>query len=311
MSTILLPYINPIKYHEVSPLEIPQYVSRHQDKYRFADTIPEWKEQIDYALPVHNTDRIPEQLTSDLGPVNLDILNAKGQTVYQDGFVQVLQDLNSPGRWVYEHDLDLSGLGLPEGIYYRKITAGTTSPTVLISEPLCICTRIENSLLLEYKHRTFYGDVFFETGYFPSIRVLGSLNLKSPASKDTLYEDQQLNETLLWSYPYDVWELIIGGAPGIPDYLIRKLNRIFGCSTLLIDGVAFAKNEGAKWEEKALENYPMRGWSIELREVLSRSSQVYENGAIQQKQFSIIAALDTKGFNTDSSGSEYRIIDII
>ncbi len=102
----------------------------------------------------------------------------------------------------------------------------------------------------------YYNDIIFETGFPPSLRVLGKIKYKSPASRDTIYEDQVLNQSILNSVPFRIWELTIGGSSGIPDYLIDKVNRILGCSNLLIDGRLFTKSEGAKLEERALEDYP-------------------------------------------------------
>lgn len=308
---LFIPYLNPVKYHPVAPQQLPQYMSRHIERYAFKDTVPEWEEQLDYPQLFQTTDRIVQQVISEIGGVQIQLLDNRGEVIYTDTFEQKLQVLNNPGQWVYEHDMNLPGLNLADGFYFLKLSAGSGSPTVLISEPIQICSFLPDTLYLEYYHRSYYGTTYFETGIHFFMRIPARIKLKSVQSNDTIYEDQPLNETLVWSYPYHIEGLAVGGSYGIPDYLIKRLNWIFGCSFTSLDGIQYTKNEGAKWEERAFENYPLRGWFLEVRESLSRSAQVYDESGMQDRRFSIVAALDTKGFNDQSTGSEYSIIDVL
>lgn len=307
MAKLYIPFINPIKYHELAPAQLPQYLSKSIERYPYLETIEEWEENISYPQLFQQSDTINQQLVTSYGPVNQKIIDADGRIYLNESFNQVIQNQQDTSEWVYENETAL--IALPKGYYFIKLTIGTTSPTILVSEPVFICTKIPYSVLLEYKHREYYGDVFFQTGISFSLRVLGKIKLKTPASKDTIYEDQPLNETLIWSYPYDVYDFLVGGSWGIPDYLIKRLNRVFGCSILSIDGTLYTKNEGAKWEDKSFDGYPLRGWTIELRETLGgRGSQVYENNALQERRVSIIATINTDGFAA-GGGSELPLED--
>jgi hypothetical protein len=286
---VTIPYLNPVKYHKLTPDEVPQYVSRHFERWREANTIRAWFEQVEYAQIWQKTDVIKQQILSDfeitdevyLQLIEADRDNDPGTLILSTTFSPVLQNVDNPGEWVYEKALNLSNLQStyllpvdpPDGLYFLKIVIGAA---VFISEPQLICESIENSLLLEYKHREYKGLVFFETGILFQQRVLGTLRYKNPAAKDTLYEDQELDETLLSSEAFDVYELIIGGSWGIPDYLVKRLNRIFSLSYKAIDGTQYEKNEGARFELKEIDGYPLKGLRIELREAEHSHSQSYE-----------------------------------
>lgn len=106
----------------------------------------------------------------------------------------------------------------------------------------------------------------FGTGFAPMLLVEGAIIYKSPASKDSDFEDQPLDLTLLSSVPFDLYELIIGDARGVPDYMIKMINRILSCKYKKIDNRYYEKSTGAKWEPNEQDGYPARGWRLEMRE---------------------------------------------
>jgi hypothetical protein len=72
--------------------------------------------------------------------------------------------------------------------------------------------------------------------------------------------------------------------------------------------VQYTKNEGAKWEEKAFDDYPLKGYQLEVRETLGRASQVYENGDLQVQSVSFFATIDMDGIASGGS-SELPVND--
>lgn len=300
MANVIIPYLNPLKYQEIAPQNLPQYISKSMEKYPYAETIQEWETKIDYPHLFQTTDTVSQQISSDVGPLIMQLIDDSGYVKLTTSFAQKLRNKQNSSEWVYENQTSLAGL--PTGYYFAKLIVGTSLPTIHVSEPIFICDNIPNSVYLEYKHRSFYGGVLFETGITFSIRVLGLVKLKSPASNDTIYEDQPLNETLIWSYPFELYTFFVGGSWGIPDYLIKRLNRIFGCSFTSIDGIQYTKSDGAKWEGREFENYPLRGWSIELRESLYKAAQSYQSGTLQTGRTTITASLDTDGFGAGGGG---------
>lgn len=310
MSNFLyIPFINPINYTEVDFANVEQYISKHMDDFPFTETIMPWEQQTRFFQPWQISDSIRQQITTTYGPVALNVLDCQGNTVYSTTFQQKQQDANNPGNYIYESDLALNIF--TAGTYFLQIVAGSPAQKTLISEPLIFAETIENSLLIEFSHFEFYNDVIFETGIDMNVRIYGGLKFKAPNAKDTLYEDQSLNMTMLKSVPYRLWRLVIGNAEGIPDWFIDKLNRVLGCSTVSIDGRNYSKNEGAKMEESTEENYPMRAWAIELREKLNRDSKIFSSTGNTNQPVSAVVSVETKGFVlNDNGGSYYQIEDV-
>lgn len=308
VNNLIFSFLNPVKFTKLVPDQVAQYVSKHMDDWPFVSTIYKWEQATHYCQPWQLSDNIRLQLQSNSGPINLKVVNQDEVAVHDVNFVQKQQNDDDATLFIYEIDLALSIFS--EGGYYLKISIGNPVSVVYVSEPLVFSELIENTVTLEFKHWRFYQDIVFETGFSPSIRIPATLKPKSFASKDTIYEDQPLNLTMVKSVPYRIWELSIGGARGIPDYLADKLNRVFGCSTLKIDGKLYTKNEGAKLEPSDLENYPMRGWTIELREKLNRSSRIFvDDVAVDQNAYTIVT-VDTKGFGTMPGGPAF-VEDVI
>lgn len=307
-NTLYTPFINPVKLHEASPLEVAQYRTKFMHAVAYFDTLDPWQERQRYYQPWQLSDTIRLQVISNYAPLSVKLIDADGKVHFQDNMTQIRENVYDPGMFIYEISISLAVIA--EGWYYLQLECGNPLALTLVSEPMCVKETHENSLLLEYTNRRYYADMVFETGFSPSIRVLGKLRFKSPASKDTYYEDQVLNMTQLSSVPFRLYDLVLGDSFGIPDYLIDILNRILGCSSILIDGVYFTKNEGAKLEEKAVEDYPLRGWTVELRETLNRHSRYYENDVAQDQTAAVVLNVDSKGFGNDTGGTVYQLTDI-
>ncbi|MES2620167.1 MAG: hypothetical protein V4615_04875 [Bacteroidota bacterium] len=309
MNTLFTNHLSPIQYHRINPANLPQFMSKHMDRFPFVDTIKEWEQFTRYEQIFYTLDSIRQQFTTNYGPLSLSLVDKDDAVFYGGNFQQKQQNKYEPETFVYEHDLALNVY--EPGIYFLKLECGSPVNLTLISEPIIISNKVKNTLLLGYSHHAYYGGIIFQTGFSPYLRLPATLRLKTPSSKDTLFEDQPLNMTMIERRPFDVWELLIGGATGIPDYLIRKLNHIFGCSTLSIDGILYTIAEGAKWEERRQERFPKRGWSIDLREKYNRAANVYENDDLLQGQIAVVANVDSKGFGADDSGgSIYQILDL-
>ncbi len=306
---IYQPFINPVKFTKEVPDEVGQYRSKHIDDWQFTDTIHDFEQRVCFSQYWQLNDTIKLQYKSNYAPMTLELYRATDDArMHSVSFSQVRQDYFQPEFFIYEVSLSLQAFA--EGEYYFKIKVGSPVNLTLTSELQIFSERIENSLLLEYLHRKFYCDVFFETGFAPSIRIPGIMKPKAPASKDNVYEDQELNMTMLKSQPYCLWTLSIGSSEGIPPWLVKRLNAILGCSSLKIDGRFYTKNEGAKLDENAQEFYPMAGYSIELREMLNRSSVIYEDEVVIEGKMAVVIVADSKGFANQASGSNYFVTDV-
>jgi hypothetical protein len=296
---ILLPYQNPLKFHKINPDLIPQYVSKHFELFPYADTIKAWETKRPYYQPWQLNDSICQQIEANYGPIAYELIDVDGRVWASGNFVQLMSSTSGDNFNVLELNLPLNTFN--EGIYFLTIE------NILISEPLKFLANQKNTVLLEYKHHQYTGDIVWATGFAPSVRVRGTVQPESTSSKDSFFEDQLLNLTLEDSKPFEVYKFLIGGSSGIPFWFAKKLGRILGCSTLMIDGHQYTRNAD-KLDPLTLDNYPMRSYSIELRDTINRGSLVIENDHIIQNKTSMIVLVNGEGFGMNNgNGSEQQI----
>ena len=295
MSRLTIPFINALQLVEIAPSQIRQYQTRHMDDYLHYNRLNEWQSG-SYTSPYLRSDSIYLQFQTNTGQPTITVIDCAGNIIIGPQLmIQRQQNPYDPGTYIYESATSLNAC--QEGVtYWFKIT---TSTITLISEPILIYEDFANSLLIQYKHRKFYADVIFETGIEMNIRIPGILRQKPPAAKDTVYEDQVLDMTMIKSIPYRLWEVYLGAGIRVPDYMIDKLNRVLGCSSVRIDGRYYSKNEGFKWEQVDEEqNSTFYAYKGELREMINRNTN----------EFVVIAGLvDLKGFADTSESASSNI----
>jgi hypothetical protein len=133
-----------------------------------------------------------------------------------------------------------------------------------------------------------------------------------PGSRDTIWEDQPLNQTIIDSKNYRVWPYYFGGSFGIPDWILDKLSLIFGLDSTQVDGVFMTKAESnQEFEEKSFENYPLRGFVYPLRETYNRSSKAYDPNVNTNRKLILIGNIDTKLFGDISNYAESNQVPIL
>lgn len=284
-----------------------RYNSKTFDDWDFPETVLPWEQSVNYRQPWQLNDTIQLQLQTNIGPVNFILKTCDGATIDTIQFDQKQQSVTEPGLFIYECSVPLSGYSA--GYYYVEIDFGG-GVFVIRSGVLDFATLHANTLLSEFKHVTFREDIIFETGFFPSLRFHGTLKFDRSPSKKTVYEDQVLNELVLRSQKFRKWILSIGGSKGIPDYLHDTIAGIIGCSDFRIDGKYFTCPADADLEPNSIDNYPMRGWKVDLRERYTRGARVYENDEPIDGELVVMVNVDSKGFGNSNSGSQTAVIDV-
>lgn len=308
-NTVIIPHINPLQWYKQTPDTNARFNTRDFDDWYFQNTILPWEQRVPWHQPWQQSDHIQEQLQSTYGPINYKLVREKDDVVIDTVPMNQLQpNYNDPTLFINQIDIDLSIY--PEGCYHFLRTFGNPVALTHQSESIVLSEIIENSLLLEFKHFEHREDMIFETGIFPSLRVPGTKKFKHAASKSTVYEDQPLNTEVLRAVAYRIWTMHYGGSEGMPDYMQDKLERIHGCSTLLVDGKYYARLEGATMQESASESYPMRSWTQDMREKLNRASRRYENELSQDAVVAVMINSDSKGFGNDIGGNETVVHDV-
>lgn len=302
--------LNPVFFFKKGLALPPQYNTKFRDQFLEEATRKPWQGYGFYAQKWQTNDIIRLQFISNVAPITLFIYDCKGiRRKAPLLFTQKQQNRYSPGTFIYEASLALTDL--PRGRYRLEVTIGDPVAETLESDWLDIADVWPNTVLWEYTNSFYYGDAIFATGWAPSFRLEAWFKPKPPASKDEIYEDQVLNQTMLYSDPFVVQTCIIGPSTGVPLWTPDKMIWILGCDNLTGDGKLFTKAEGAKFEEEEIPNYPLRGYTIDLRESLRRTSRVFPvDPTVGGKKLLVAMNVETAGFADTTTGASSNVIEI-
>lgn len=306
MGRIIIPYLNPLNLVEVAPVEIPQYVTKFIDDYLWSERLqPQQMGVKPFYQLWQNSDVIPIQLQSDMGQITVYVINCKRKQI--DSFIMTPKQQNKyePGMYIYEAFISLTPY--PPGKYMLVFKVGDSA---LVSEPIHIKARHENTFLFQYKHRNYRGNVIFETGIEMNVRAVCNIKLQAPQSKDTLYEDQVLDMTLIKSVPFTVYDLTI---EQIPDWYSKIFGWVMGCSSVRINGHYFTKNgEGAKFEKEVKAYYDaLANYKLELRDSTNRNSKVFSATENTNEELTITLNVDSKGFADTSVEASSSVVTFL
>lgn len=154
------------------------------------------------------------------------------------------------------------------GIYRIKLDSKGEQFT-LYSNWLKVSDANENTLLINYGcSRNKFDCVFLHNDYRYSflLRVHGGVKSSNVSFKsdDVNYIDQDRNIYLIDSIPYSIKKYTFGDSAGMPNWMADRLNRIFACDDVRIDGVKVVKDDGAAIETVGSDGYPYVGVNIDL-----------------------------------------------
>jgi hypothetical protein len=131
-----------------------------------------------------------------------------------------------------------------------------------------------------------------------------------PGSERIVFVDQPNNIEQLSANTFSTGVFIIGDQWGVPNIFIKKINQHFACSQVLIDGKQFVGNQGARFEGKREENYPMTGWAFELREADASTKDRSVADETQGTPFMIVFNIQNKGFGSITNPASTNTIQI-
>ncbi len=109
-----------------------------------------------------------------------------------------------------------------------------------------------NTLLFEYANdRNDFG-IAFSTGIIFKLRVEAVIRNFKAENNRTIYNDQNEDSVVLDARPFRTFNLIVGvGQNGlIPDWMHDKMNRLFSCNQVGINGIGYSLVDGQGFEIK-------------------------------------------------------------
>ena len=146
-----------------------------------------------------------------------------------------------------------------EGVYELAIESGIDK----FYSYFCVkpASELKNTILINYTHRKNEYDARFVNGDGSArrfnFRIDGGIypGDKAQALDNEIFRDQRFSPFQTAAEAYEVLTLTIGTARGIPQWVGNRLNHIFKCSDILIDGVATTRNEASTVELIQLGSY--------------------------------------------------------
>lgn len=247
------------------------------DFYSYSRRFYEDKQK--YILPYQQSDTIRLQwFSSDATHTNFtaQLLDEKGN-VYSYKTITVTEDASLwNGLSLYSIYIDL--FDIPEGIWFVRLryNHGSTTYSYVLFEPIDVKQIHSNTIRIDYSNS--YNDqsiVYTSDLYVNQIRVKGSIIDVMTESKFSVYENQPLDTEMVSGIAYRVHTLQIGNNIGIPEWLADKIERVFLCDTLYIDGCKYSRAEGAKLEPNKTQGKRLSTYNIKLRDADNNTTSNY------------------------------------
>lgn len=310
---LYIPHINPVKFYAVDRANIDAYFTRHFDDYPFDERLYDWQDPVQFTQLWQTTDIIKLQFESNFDPLIVELIDENGDAVITLASLTGLPNQYIDGLFSYEAEMSLATV--PQGCYKLKLTAGSgDEQTVYLSDWQHVNEGPyeKSTLLLTYKHSRFHEDVLFETGIEFQFRLPGYIGALKPGNVREAYRDQKQNPSILSSRTLRGFPVFFGDEFGLPDDVIDKLNRIWGCDSVQIDGKYFAA-DSAEFEFVEIDNfrYPKRGVKLQVVEGINRASSIFSPTTDTSKRLMYAIAVDRKVWGDTSNQGSTNTVPII
>lgn len=265
MGTHKISLVSPIRFHNAATDDF------------FYNKIPAWEYSKGYCQKYRHGDRPYIQVVSST------VATCTMSLITNEGTVIGSWPVGDSGRTyrgdrVY-HWINYFPLGGSDGIYFLKLVISDSHGSLtMYSEPIELSSDSPDTVAIRYSHdENDFDRVFVGSNVMQSLlRIEAGVKTDgfAPGGKFTMFADLNYNSVILQSQPYNVEKWTFGPSEGIPNYMADIINRIFGLSTVEIDGVQYSRNEGAKIERSGVNEYPLAGWSLDL--IKSENPYSYE-----------------------------------
>lgn len=307
---IEIPDLNPIEFYEMTPAEVPQYISKPYGKYPFLvqNRNRKWLNQVGYKQKWQTSDVTYLQFTSNFEPIQVDVIDCYNISRITQNSLQIRANKYMPGYYLYQNAISWATIP-PDKTYWITITL--PDGKVWVSEPLEVKVRHDNTVYIEYRHSRYHGDVIFETGIKFAFRVEATIGFLKPGTVSTFYKDQKYNPYLLAAKKFRGWPFNIGGTRGCPDWVYDKIAGIWTCNDVTIDGISYARTSDEDFEFKTEERYLLRGAVMNIFEGINRGSKVAGVGIDPTKKLVVTFQLDGTVWGDISSQAGSNLVPII
>lgn len=269
---IYIPLLNPIKFVELDPVQLPQYLTKHFDDFWASEQLQSYETVINVTQKYQTSDTIYLQFESNFASIQMSVIDCDQTALLTQAATQVRANKYLAGYYVYELTLSLAAFSA--GTIWLKLSLGLGSK-FMISEPIELAEKWPNTILYQYNNSKYHGDVVFETGIVFGFRCEAVIEGYEPGSERTSYRDQKLNPATLKVRPFDSFTVVAGHRVGIPDWVVKRMNWIWSCDNVLLDGKSFAVLDDGKLDDQEIhKQYPLKHWALKIQEGVNRASKI-------------------------------------
>jgi len=258
--TFTFPLLNPMKFVNVTNIDASF------DGDFAVNQLAEYQDPDCYFQKWEFSDSLRLQLLSDFVPSDLvfrDVFTNK--IIFSAPWVEAPTFVIGQTFKVYEMDFDF--VNLPEGKYraFFNYTDENEQVQNLVSEPITVALKHENTLLLTYKNSVNDFDVIFDTNIVFTFRVEARIMSFNPGNSRDIYNDQRINPTLLNSTPFRKFRFYVGYKYGVPEWMLDKVNRIQSVDQVQYNGIYYQILNGSDWELESNVFNAYIGGNIEVQ----------------------------------------------
>lgn len=206
------------------------------------------------------------QVISDFVPTDLLFKNIETDGIDGTG-VWVETPTVIVGQTFKVYELEFEFLSLPAGKYYTEFsyTDENSVEHILVSEPICVAQKQENTLLLQYKNSINDLDTIFDTGIVFNFRVESAIKDFTPGNNRAVYVDQNVNATLLSAVPFRKFNFYLGFQYGLPEWVVDKVNFIQSVDQVKYNNVYYQIVDGAEYDISRNDDNSFAGGFIEVQ----------------------------------------------
>ena len=211
-----------------------------------------------YRQKWNKADTTKLQCESSLFPDQLQLRNLYNGIVKTFDWLPVVDGITYK---LYETTYDVSDV--PDGVYflYQPITLMGWK---YLSEPIHIATSWPNTLLFRYRHTYNKDDVGWTTGIECKFRCEADIQDYEPDTERNMYKNQIKSTTLLDSIAGDQFQLYVGDAPGVAEWVVWKLDRIYTCNKVFANDKQYSAKQGSSIKMTRNRNYSLVGASLDI-----------------------------------------------
>lgn len=302
MNYVNIPLLNPFKFY---PNVSQATAGVHFDDNFMCARIRRWERNIGYQQKWVKSETTKLQIESSLPPNDLVLVNFYGQTIKSFTWTIVFTGVSYK---IYETTFDPS-TGVSSGVYFlfQKVSFGSITWRA-ISEPINIQNNWPDTSLIRYYHSYNDWDVaFLAAGIEFNFRCECGITDFNPLNESTDFIDQTHDTKILWGVPFREWKLSVGIEPGVAEWVVDLLNRIFICDHVYVQKKQFAKKAGVSGQVTRVKGYPLIGWSLDLVEAKNQFSLQFSDTTPLSEGLVIAYDIDTDWFGP---GNIVNVLDV-